>query len=88
MKEIYNGYKLQFYPKNGKLTHFDRDRYCTFKARPYDDADYYWAYTYDKTNWVVVYKGKITQRFVGTFHKVVDLIESRNQNIKPIMVHW
>lgn len=55
--------------------------------RPYDDADYYWAYSYDKENWIVVYKGKQKQQFVGTFEQVVDLIEKQNQNIKSKMVH-
>lgn len=84
--EEYRGYKLNYYPKCDRYPTHD-NRYQTFKARPYDDADYYWAYSYDKENWIVVYKGKQKQQFVGTFEQVVDLIEEQNQNIKGRYIH-
>ena len=84
--EEYRGYKLNYYPKCDRYPTHD-NRYQTFKARPYDNAEYYWAYSYDKENWIVVYKGKQKQQFVGTFEQVVDLIEEQNQNIKSKMVH-
>ena len=86
--ENYKGYELHYYPKCERyLTH--DNRYTTFKARPYDDADYYWAYTYDKECWNIVYKGKrMDGVFVGTFEEVVDLIEEKNKNIKQKMIHW
>ena len=77
----YKGYELHYYPNRD-------NKYQTFKARPYDDAEYYWAYTYDQANWKVVYKGKVIQQFQGTFEKVIDLIEEQNKNIKARMVHW
>lgn len=86
--ENYKGYKLNYYPKCEQYPMHD-NRYSTFKARPYDDAEYYWAYTYDKEHWCVVYDGKlIDKNFVGTFENVVDFIEERNKNIKPRIVHW
>lgn len=85
--ENYKGYELHYYPKCEQYPTHD-NRYTTFKARPYDDAEYYWAYTYDKEHWVVVYKGKcVDKNFVGTFKEVVDIIEEQNKNIKPRMIH-
>ena len=40
--EEYRGYKLNYYPKCDRYPTHD-NRYQTFKARPYDDADYAWA---------------------------------------------
>ena len=81
------GYKLNHYPKCEQYPTHD-NRYQTFKARPYDDADYYWAYTYDKENWRVIFKGKLVKQFKGNFKEVVDFIEEKNQDIKPRMIHW
>ena len=87
MKE-YKGYKLNYYPKCEEYPKHD-NRYQTYKARPYDDAKYYWAYTYDTKQWKIVYKGKcVDEKFVGTFEEVVDFIEEYNKDIKPKMVHW
>lgn len=83
----YKGYKLNYYPKCEQYPMHD-NRYQTFKARPYDDADYYWAYTYDKENWKVVYERKVVKQFKGTFEEVVNLIEERNKDIKLIIIHW
>lgn len=85
--EKHNGYELRYYPKTEQY-HMHDNRYQTFKARPYDDAEYWWAYTYDKKHWFVVYRNKIEQRFDGTFQDVVDLIEEKNKNIKQKIIHW
>lgn len=86
-KESYKGYELKFYPKCEEYPSHD-NRYQTFKARPYDEADYYWAYTYDKESWIISYKGTVViENFVGTFENVVDFIEEKNQNIKPKISH-
>ena len=85
--ENYKGYELHYYPKCEQYPTHD-NKYTTFKARPYDDADYYWAYSYDKENWTIVFKGKVIQRLNGKFEDVVDVIEEQNKNIKPCMVHW
>ena len=84
--EDYKGYKLNYYPKCEQYPTHD-NRYQTFKARPYDDADYYWAYTYDKENWKVILKGKMIKQFKGGFKEVVDFIEEKNKDIKPRMIH-
>lgn len=83
----YKGYKLNYYPKNERYPIHD-NRYQTFKSRPYDDADYYWAYTYDKENWIAVFYGKIVKEFKGNFKEVVDFIEEKNKDIKPKIIHW
>jgi hypothetical protein len=88
MEFSYKGYTLNYYPKCDRYPTHD-NRYTTFKARPYDDAQYYWAYTYDKKHWRVVYNGKcIDKNFIGTFEEVVDFIEEKNKNIKQKMIHW
>lgn len=85
--ENYKGYELHYYPKCEKYPNHN-NRYSTFKARPYDDANYYWAYTYDKENWTIVFEGKVIQNLNGTFEQVIDLIEDQNKNIRPKIVHW
>lgn len=65
----------------------DGNKYYTFKARPYDDAEYYWAYTYDKKHWAIVYNGRQAMTIESTFERVVDILERHNQNIKPIMCY-
>ena len=85
--EKYKGYELNYYPKCEEYPTHD-NRYQTFKARPYDEAEYYWAYSYDKENWIVVYNRKRVQKFVGTFEQVVDLIEEQNKTIKCRICHW
>lgn len=83
----YKGYKLNYYPKCEQYPTHD-NRYQTFKARPYDDADYYWAYSYDKESWKVIFKSKVIKQFKGTFEEVVDFIEDKNKDIKPCIIHW
>ena len=83
----YKGYKLNYYPKCEQYPAHD-NRYQTFKARPYDDADYYWAYTYDKENWRVIFKGKMIKQFKGSFKEVVDYIEEKNKDIQSNIIHW
>ena len=85
--EKYKGYELNYYPKCEEYPTHDNS-YQTFKARPYDEAEYYWAYSYDKENWIVVYNRKRVQKFVGTFEQVVDLIEEQNKTIKCRICHW
>lgn len=86
--ENYKGYTLNYYPKCTEYPMHDY-RYQTYKARPYDDASYYWAYTYDKVHWNIVYNGKsVNKDFVGTFEEVVEFIEDKNKNIKQKIIHW
>lgn len=85
--ESYKGYKLNYYPKCEQYPNHD-NRYQIFKARPYDDADYYWAYTYDKEDWKIIFKGKVIEQLKGTFEQIVDIVEDKNKNIKPRIIHW
>ncbi len=85
-KETHKGYSLNFYPKCDMYPKHD-NKYQLFKPRPYDDADYYNAYSYDKMNWTIIYKGKKVQQFAGTFEEVVDLVEERNKNIRARIIH-
>ena len=86
--ENYKGYTLNYYPKCKEYPKHDNS-YQTFKARPYDDSEYYWAYTYDTKHWFVVYDGKfIDKNFIGSFKEVVDFIEDKNKNIKQNIIHW
>lgn len=57
------------------------------KPRPYDDADYYYASSLDKVNWVIGYNGKRHASIKGDFRDVVDYLERLNKNIEPIMCH-
>lgn len=81
----YKGYKLNFYSSK-ENPRWD-DRYQTFKPRPYDDGDYYWAYSYDKNNWIIVYKGKRVNAQKGSFEDIIDFIEEKNKEIKPRMIY-
>lgn len=59
-----------------------------FKARPYDDASYYYALSRDGgKNWIIAIDGK--QHFVikGDWKKAVDWLETLNAKIKPRMCH-
>ncbi|MBQ2397135.1 MAG: hypothetical protein II304_08910 [Bacteroidales bacterium] len=86
--KVYKGYALKYYPKCKQYPMHD-NRYETKKARPYDSAEYYWAYTYDKKHWCVVYnKKRVNNNFAGTFEEVVDFIEEKNKNIKQKIIHW
>ena len=81
MENSYNGYTLRFYAAADNKV-WD-DRYQINKARPYDEADYYGAFSYDKKVWKITYKNKVIEEMPGTFENVVDYIESRNKSIKP-----
>ena len=87
MSNEYKGYELRYYSKSEKHPNHD-NKYQTFKARPYDDAEYWWAYSYDKENWKVIFRKKVMQKFKGTFKDVVDLIEEHNNKIEPKIIHW
>lgn len=74
---MYKGYKLK--NSNGM--------FHTYKARPYDEAEYYWAYSTNKVLWNVVYRGRRKAKLHGTFESVVDYLEVMNSGIKPEMQH-
>lgn len=73
----YKGYILR---NNGKW-------YYPFKARPYDDADYYYAKSEDGENWNVYYKQKFHSSFKGVFQDIVEYLEKCNKKIKPRLIH-
>lgn len=58
-----------------------------FKPRPYDNADYYYAKSYDGSLWIIGYKGKKYSEFKGSFEDVVDYLENLNTYIKPKMCY-
>ena len=77
----YNGYQLKKYDGSDKLR--------IVKHRPYDDADYYTAFTEDLKTWYVVYKCHVVEKINGaTFEEAVRRIEDKNQTIKPKMCHY
>ncbi len=63
-------------------------KYYPFKARPYDDAEYYFATSYDNCKtWTIGYNGHPVDIFEGDFYAVVDRLEELNKNIKPKIIH-
>lgn len=60
-----NGYKIQDLLKeeNEKYSWYQdvydgkTPRYKMYKPRPYDDADYYYAMSFDKITWYLYFKG-------------------------------
>lgn len=69
---MYKGYEL----RNRK-----DEKFQTFKARPYDDAEYYWALTDDKLHWNIIYNGKNIIKLIGTFEQIVNELERYNSKI-------
>lgn len=67
---------------NGKMARYKMD-----KPRPYDDADYYTAISFDRNIWYLCYKGqKIGVEIVGIDNTNVLLINF-NKNINSRMIH-
>lgn len=58
-----------------------------FKARPYDEAEYYTAKSSDGENWLVTKSGRELMERVCDFHTIVDIVDSLNASIKPRMCH-
>ena len=59
-----------------------------FKARPYDDANYFYALSRDSGNtWVIAFDGKRHTTITGDWKKAVDLLEKLNKDIKPRICH-
>ena len=56
--------------------------FYTFKPRPYDDSEYYWAKTTDKVNWIIVKDSRIQYKFKGTFIQLIDKLEELDKSIK------
>lgn len=73
---MYKGYKLR---------QSDDGAYTTSKSRPYDDAEYYWAFSKDCERWGLAYKSKVKFKMIGNFEQIVDRLEELNADIKPIM---
>lgn len=57
------------------------------KRRPYDDADYYWAFSKDKLNWNFNNNHHIEEQFIDSFSNAVDRLEELNKNVKSKMCH-
>ena len=79
-------YRLCFYPKS-EHPRWD-NRYQLRKISPYDEAEYYWAYSYDKTNWLVIYKGRtVFSVDHKTEDEMIDILEEYNHKIKTRIGH-
>lgn len=76
-KQEYKGYEL----------HESNGIQYPFKARPYDDADYYYAQSTNGIFWRIGYKGRLQRIINGTFEQVVDVLEDLNKNIEPKMLY-
>lgn len=63
------------------------NKFQTYKSRPYDDADYYWARTEDKLHWDIIYKGRKRYEWVGTFEQIIDELENFNSKISAKIIH-
>lgn len=79
--DTYKGYKLR------EIHSSKQDKFQISKARPYDDAEYYWGFSYDQKNWTIIYKGQVIDHILGSFREAVDMIENQNKEIEPIMCH-
>lgn len=73
----YKGYSLR---ESGDVKYL-------FKARPYDEAEYYTAQSQDKINWRIIRGGKKLMEKTCDFHTIVDIVDSLNSSIKPRMCH-
>lgn len=67
--------------KGYRLRETNCSRVKTYKPRPYDNADYYWASTEDKWSWDVYYQGRMVAKCVGTFKEVVNALEEYNSKV-------
>lgn len=80
--EIYSWYKDVL---NGLNPRYKLDR-----PRPYDDASYYWANSFDNENWYIhfgnTYNLSKAELIVGTDNAINKLIEL-NKNIKSKIIH-
>lgn len=86
MTEIYKGYKMRYYPKCKEFPKHD-NKYQINKPRPYDEADYKWAFSYDKENWKVVFRNHVIQCIKGNFMEIVDELENYNSKVEKQMYH-
>lgn len=74
----YKGYKLRK-ANDGSV--------YPFKARPYDEANYYYAKSSDEQHWTIGYIGKKYCEVIGSFQDVVDKLEDLNKDIHPQICH-
>lgn len=74
----YKGYKLRK-ANDGSV--------YPFKARPYDEANYYYAKSLDEQHWTIGHKGKPHSEVIGSFQDIVDRLEDLNKDIRPQMCH-
>lgn len=79
-------YRLHFYPKS-EHPQWD-NRYQLRKISPYNEAEYYWAYSYDKINWLVIYNGRtVFSMDHKTENEMIDILEQHNHKIKARICH-
>lgn len=94
-KNFPNGY-LVLEPENyrGYTIHSSGSTIYPFKPRPYDDVSYHYAEAdfnfsdiYGNYNWYIGFNGHHKQSYKGSFHEIVDLLESLNEGIEPNFIH-
>ena len=79
-------YSLRFYPES-ENPRWD-NRYQLRKISPYDESKYYWAYSYNKTDWHVIYNGHTVFSLDNkTENEMIDILEQYNHKIKSRICH-
>lgn len=74
-------------PYKGYFLHSSKGVVYPFKARPYDEAEYYTATSKDGQSWNIQKGGRHIRVIVGDFYEVVDCLETLNVNIAPRICH-
>lgn len=64
-----------------------KPRYKMDKPRPYNDADYYYAMSYDKNVWDIHFKGKSIGLEVQGIEKINEILIYYNQDIPSRMIY-
>ena len=64
-----------------------RPRYKMDKPRPYDDADYYYAQSFDKITWYLYFKGSKIGVETRGIENTNNALVSFNSDIQSKMVH-
>lgn len=79
------------YPWYQNMENGKTPRYKLYKPRPYDDADYYWANSFDKNIWYIHFGNTYSIKnpiatIIGTENAINYLIKL-NENVNPRMIY-
>ena len=68
-----------------------KPRYKLYKPRPYDDADYYWANSFDKNIWYIhfgnTYSIKSPIATIISTENAINYLIKLNENVNPRMIY-